>query len=804
MRVSRRRRAGIVLAFVSACLVAPAGLAGVQAAANPITLSVHVGYRSMVKLGSWMPVTIDATNTGADLDGTLEVQGRFVAQGGPPAFAVYEMPISLARGATKHLRTYIVEDQPGLTITARIVRGGQIVATQDAPNSNQANLLIGVLSDQPTAFDSFAAVHPGGINAGVAHLSLDQLSDSALVLGGFDLLAIDDFATDTLTAGQRTAISDYVQNGGALIIGTGAAWHKTLGGLPSGILPMAMSGTTTLASSQALGGLDGVEAATGTNNGGHAWLTEGDRPLMVERTIGTGLVTMAAFDWNQEPIVGWSGTNTLLRQVLVRTALGVGSNQNFAMNLNGGSSISQRGNQLTGSLGNLPALDLPSLTLTGVLVLLYVLLVGPVNYLVLRALNRRALAWITAPLIAVVAAGGAYGGGLLTKGRSVQANQISIIHVQPGWDRAYEETYTGVMTPTRGDYQASVGGGQVLISPLYSYNGPYGTSSQGVIRVNLDSGAVGLPGMTAFTLRGFAAESLTAAPNLTANVRLVNGQLTGTVQNHSSTDFTDAVLIAGDGFQKLGPLRAGASIDVSVIPKVSNPYGGGGPPAYTTIYPNYTFTQGPPPNQASDALREGETRTQILAMLSQGGGYKGIAAPVVPLLVAWTKQSFQPITVNGSQPRSYSETAVAVQLPVDQIGAGPVPAGLVVGRMVDVDGDSQPGPPGGVSMTNGSVTYAFMPNLVPGTRLVSASLSSSNPFFGKGIPPTANGSQPSLTTQIWDWSHSAWADLAYRDNATNAIPDTAVNPSTGEVRVKMTVANGGYLSGGISLTGTVQ
>ena len=29
-------------------------------------------------------------------------------------------------------------------------------------------------------------------------------------------------------------------------------------------------------------------------------------------------------------------------------------------------------------------------------------------------------------------------------------------------------------------------------------------------------------------------------------------------------------------------------------------------------------------------------------------------------------------------------------------------------------------------------------------------------------------------------------------------------PKAGEVRVKMTVANGGYLSGGISLTGTVQ
>ena len=87
MRVSRRRRAGTVLAFVMACLAASAGAAGVQAATNPITLSVHAGYQGNIKVGAWMPVSVDATNTGADFDGTLEVSGSYTSQGGPPAFA---------------------------------------------------------------------------------------------------------------------------------------------------------------------------------------------------------------------------------------------------------------------------------------------------------------------------------------------------------------------------------------------------------------------------------------------------------------------------------------------------------------------------------------------------------------------------------------------------------------------------------------------------------------------------------------------------------------------------------------------
>jgi hypothetical protein len=146
---------------------------------------------------------------------------------------------------------------------------------------------------------------------------------------------------------------------------------------------------------------------------------------------------------------------------------------------------------------------------------------------------------------------------------------------------------------------------------------------------------------------------------------------------------------------------------------------------------------------------------------------------------------------------------VAVQLAVGEIGAGSLPAGIVVGRMVDVEGDSQQGPPGGVSMTNGTVTYAFTPQLAAGTRLTNVSLSSSNPFNGKGIAVSGNGVQ-SLTTQVWDWSQSKWVDFAYRDNSTSAVPDGAINPSTGEVRLKMTVVNGGYLSGGLTLTGTVK
>jgi hypothetical protein len=176
------------------------------------------------------------------------------------------------------------------------------------------------------------------------------------------------------------------------------------------------------------------------------------------------------------------------------------------------------------------------------------------------------------------------------------------------------------------------------------------------------------------------------------------------------------------------------------------------------------------------------------------------------MLVAWTHQPFQDLTVNGSHPRSTAESAVALSLPLDQIGTGPLPAGIVSGRIVDVVGDSQgQGPPGVLVMQSGSVTYEFSPSLAAGQRLTGASLTASNPYGGKFIPAPGGGtpSAPTVQGQVWDWSRSAWSDVAYQDNGTTILPDSAVNPDSGLVRLRLSTS-GGFLAGTITLSGSVQ
>ena len=206
MRLWGRRlpaRIGLAAGLVAVAL--PIAAIPAHAATNPVTLTVHAGYQDVVKTGGWMPVTIDARNTGAGIDGMLEVQEALNAQPGVSGFTIYEAPISLASGASKRVRLYLVENTTGATITARITQRGRVVASQDSASGATTSALIGVLSDQSTALDDFGAVHPAGITARVVHLHAEDIPDAGIPLRAFDILVIDDFATDSLTAGGRLA-----------------------------------------------------------------------------------------------------------------------------------------------------------------------------------------------------------------------------------------------------------------------------------------------------------------------------------------------------------------------------------------------------------------------------------------------------------------------------------------------------------------------------------------------------------------------------------------------------------------------
>src|SRR5450759_1175381 len=122
MPASRRRASACAaLALVAAALTLLAASNAAKAATNPLSIAVKVGYSGFVKAQQWMPVTIDLTNNGQGVDGTLEVSiGASSTPNGPPiGSAIYQTHLSLPAGATKQVRTYLVEDQAPAVVSVR-------------------------------------------------------------------------------------------------------------------------------------------------------------------------------------------------------------------------------------------------------------------------------------------------------------------------------------------------------------------------------------------------------------------------------------------------------------------------------------------------------------------------------------------------------------------------------------------------------------------------------------------------------------------------------------------------------------
>ena len=165
----------------------------------------------------------------------------------------------------------------------------------------------------------------------------------------------------------------------------------------------------------------------------------------------TASVTLIGFDPTAKWLADGTGAENLWRRVLPpRSSSGL---------------VLFDDSQLVGAVSQLPSLALPPIGGLIALLIAYIALIGPINYLVLRRLDRREWAWVTMPVLIVVFAVGAYGFGAALRGSDVLVNEVALVRGSPGATDGTAQVYVGVFSPSRGSYQVSVPGGALLSSP---------------------------------------------------------------------------------------------------------------------------------------------------------------------------------------------------------------------------------------------------------------------------------------------------------------------------------------------------
>jgi len=123
-------------------------------------------------------------------------------------------------------------------------------------------------------------------------------------------------------------------------------------------------------------------------------------------------------------------------------------------------------NRIDNALQSEQLTALPPLSAIATFLLIYIIVVGPVNYFILLKMRRREWLWYTIPLVVMFFIIVSYSWALGTKGSRLLLTRINVIDSYPSQETAWESSYFGLFSPVGRRYRVEFNEGQDLIRRL--------------------------------------------------------------------------------------------------------------------------------------------------------------------------------------------------------------------------------------------------------------------------------------------------------------------------------------------------
>jgi len=476
-------------------------------AQDELTLSVKVGLDSFAKESMTVPIQVIVDNQGPVLDAELQV-----------IYSTWQrdhtstIPVQLPRQSRKQIPVYIsIQSDPRLVINL-VDQQGEIRAkkTVNFQKLSANDFLVGVLSSNGSLLNSLAGLGTSSNRRiAVAHLEIADLPETLQGWSALDMLIFNDIDSAQLSTVQRDLLRHWLYAGGRLVIGGGPNAAQTLAGL-SNILPYENIENVILP--HPIPELDPLHSLpledrgpyVATNLSGSilsnpqaaSIAAQDNLPLITSLSRGEGEIIYIAFDLSLAPMDTLLTQKASLKQLFRQL-----EPRSFSfLDLPGGT------DQIETSMSLIPGLSLPRPWTIALYLIAYIILVGPLNYLILGRFKKREWMWGTIPLIILIFCGIGYARGYGLSGRQIILRQLTVINGQadnaqvtgmpkraqpvspllipiaidttadnterePEIDRSLAEynTFVGVFSTQRAKYKITIDDAP-LAQPLSSYN----------------------------------------------------------------------------------------------------------------------------------------------------------------------------------------------------------------------------------------------------------------------------------------------------------------------------------------------
>jgi hypothetical protein len=430
---------------------------------NNIVLKLEAGYEGYFRPEQWVPLLINVSNNGPDISGELRVTSSNTSA---LSAGAYSTPIELPMNSSKQVFLYITLGYGAGDVKVELANRDGIIADDTKPvkAASQSDLITAVITESPRGAIDLRNVNPGTGEGHQINWRVDNIPPLAPALRALDVLMLTDMDSGKLTTGQRQAIQQWVSAGGHLIVTGGPNWQRTQIGVAD-LLPVQASGSTTLTSLPSLSAYAGrpmdklavvngnvIVVAQGVLTAdANVLAQESGIPLLVRRQHGAGHVDYLSIDPGLEPYLSWTERGKFWFTMFTTT----GQRPDWSNGITEPNAAFQAANFIKG-------LRLPDVFQLCGFLAVYIILIGPLNYLVLKRLGRRELAWVTIPIIITLCSTTAYMTGFSLRGTQAIINRLALVQVFPGSNQGRVMGVVGVLSPRRANYTLSVPNGLTL------------------------------------------------------------------------------------------------------------------------------------------------------------------------------------------------------------------------------------------------------------------------------------------------------------------------------------------------------
>jgi hypothetical protein len=461
------------LSAVAICL-----LAGALCLAADAPLQVQeaaIGFAGKYKAGHWQPIHLRLAAGPQGAKGQLEV---VVADGDQVPVVHTDAQrgtIDLAPGQEHSVLLYAKSGPVNAGVTVRLMAGEHVAWSQSLalstplPSTSELIVSLGPSLGLEQAAD---VLRRRADAAGIVHIqSPDTLPDRWWGYRGVDclLLATSDPAfLSAMTAEQKEAIVQWVLLGGRIVLCVGAQGAE-IAATTSSFLPLIPGEFVEV---EPLRDRAGLENFTKTelpfndpffqrnrplvtrlkNVRGEVLLDEqgssSGRPLVVRSPAGLGLVNWIGIDLDHPALKDWKGRTRLLAPVVARPDAEHDQDEREAHR-----GVAHLGyldliGQLRSALDRFGGVKVVNFTTVAMMVVGYLLLIGPGDYFFLSRLGLpRHLTWFTFPAVTIAAAVLAIAVDRQTHGNRPRLNQAEIIDIDVSRQVARGTVWAHVYSP---------------------------------------------------------------------------------------------------------------------------------------------------------------------------------------------------------------------------------------------------------------------------------------------------------------------------------------------------------------------